>query len=565
MSILHVNQIKAKVKELFENNIDCSDINETDSERENKIATRCLAAYGVFLTTGCSLDEASESVTDSPEDNGIDAIYHSSTTRNLIIVQSKFIQNGKGGATVDEMQKFIKGVKDLVNLKFERFNSKIQEKKPIIESALMEFSCINMVWVDTGNEKKLHHAKDILDDFLKEVNDPGGGASEDLVKFNRYNQKKLHESLKDYVGKSPIELELWLQQWGKIENPQLAYFGSLSGEVIGDWWKKYGRSLFERNLRQVLGKTEVNEEIKNTIKNEPENFWYFNNGITIVANHLTKSSAFAGSRDFGQFMLSGAQIVNGAQTVSSIGDLFLEGDYSLDQVLVGAKVISLENAPPEFGSHVTRTNNRQNRIENRDFVAQDANQKRIQTELAIEGVEYNIVRSDSFQASENAFDLYEATIALACTTSNSAFAVQSKKEIGKFFENIEGSYYKTLFNPNTNGMFVYNSVRLYRFLDQQVKNEVKKLNRKTGRWYGLLTHGNRIVALHFFDKLPFKFHDLCSISFKYDSGVLAEIASKAINDVYQCVEHNYPDNMLGTLFKNFTKCRDIYKNCLYNK
>ena len=98
------------------------------------------------------------------------------------------------------------------------------------------------------------------------------------------------------------------------------------------------------------------------------------------------------------------------------------------------KSTKVENFPartPDFGKEVTRTNNRQNRIENRDFASQEVEQIRIKTELAIEGIEYNIVRSELFQPSDKAFDLQEATVALACASGNSSLAVQAKKGIGK--------------------------------------------------------------------------------------------------------------------------------------
>lgn len=36
----------------------------------------------------------------------------------------------------------------------------------------------------------------------------------------------------------------------------------------------------------MLGATEVNDEVKRTIEEQPENFWYYNNGITIVAESI---------------------------------------------------------------------------------------------------------------------------------------------------------------------------------------------------------------------------------------------------------------------------------------
>ena len=42
MSIIHINQIQRKVFHLFANELDLSDISDSDQEREDKINTRCF-------------------------------------------------------------------------------------------------------------------------------------------------------------------------------------------------------------------------------------------------------------------------------------------------------------------------------------------------------------------------------------------------------------------------------------------------------------------------------------------------------------------------------------------
>ena len=62
----------------------------------------------------------------------------------------------------------------------------------------------------------------------------------------------------------------------------------------------------------MLGNTEVNKEIENTIQNQPDKFWYFNNGITLIANDVTKNLIGGSSRDSGYFNATNISIVNGA-------------------------------------------------------------------------------------------------------------------------------------------------------------------------------------------------------------------------------------------------------------
>ena len=90
--------------------------------------------------------------------------------------------------------------------------------------------------------------------------------------------------------------------------------------------------------------------------------------------------------DFATFHCDDISVVNGAQTVGAIGKF---SELHLDKcvnVLVPVRII-VRGEDVGFGEEVTKTNNRQNRIENRDFVSLDPEQSRIRSELAIDGID----------------------------------------------------------------------------------------------------------------------------------------------------------------------------------
>lgn len=96
MSVLKVNQIRTKIRSMFEPHLDLSDLSTADPERDQKILTRCLSAMAIYLQAGCTEKEASESVWDGPDDNGIDAAFFDAATSRVIFVQSKWINKGSG-------------------------------------------------------------------------------------------------------------------------------------------------------------------------------------------------------------------------------------------------------------------------------------------------------------------------------------------------------------------------------------------------------------------------------------------------------------------------------------
>ncbi len=561
MSVLHVSQIAKKIKELFENKIDMSDLQDNDQERDAKFLTRCLAAYSIYCSVGCSAEDAGSSIVDGGDDNGIDAILYSPTLKQMVIAQSKWIKAGIGEPDSAEVGKFCQGIRDLFNLNFDRFNDKVRNKQTNIEHALEEFDTrYNIILIDTGDRGLAEHSQRLIDDLINEMNDAGEGVSEPLVSFDRLNQGKIHSSLAINIGSSPIDLEIGLSHWGKTSEPHVAFFGMIATEEVAKWWQNYGRRLFEKNIRQVLGSTDVNEEIKQSLVNSPEKFWYFNNGITIVAERIEKSMIGGSSRESGTFKLNGAQIVNGAQTVSTIGRFAEARAGNLERAWINARLISLADAPEDFGAQVTKANNRQNRIENRDFVSQDPEQIRLKTELSIEGIDYNIVRSETFKATSKSFDLQEATNALACATGKPNMAVQAKREIGKFYEDLNKGIYREIFNLSTSGIFLWNCVRIARVIEKSLQDGIDTLTKRSGRKYGLMVHGNRIITLLVFKKLDLT-KEAKKVDFFLDENSIQSVTINSLDSIFDYLDRDYPDSMMGTLFKNATKCRNIVENC----
>ena len=90
-----------------------------------------------------------------------------------------------------------------------------------------------------------------MDSILNELNDAGDGTSEDVVSFHHLNQAIIHSGLASGMDGEPIDLEIGLSQWGKIEEPHQGFFGIVAGEEVANWWLKKGKRLFAKNIRQM--------------------------------------------------------------------------------------------------------------------------------------------------------------------------------------------------------------------------------------------------------------------------------------------------------------------------
>jgi hypothetical protein len=555
VSIIHVNQIRNHITHLFDGKIDLSDAGEPGPDRDNQFLTRALAAYAIHFLSGADPASAGQSITDGGDDNGIDAIFYHEPERRLYIVQSKWIHDGSGEPPNGDMKKYVSGVTDLFNMRYERFNKKVTSRKELLLQILNDpQATYNVVVVYTGINTLAKPSQRDLDDLREEMND----ASE-MLTVTVLNQSGLHASLTARLAGEPINIDLALRAWGKIDSPHLAFYGQVAAPLIGDIWMKYGDRLFARNLRSLLGDTEVNTEIRQTLDDSPESFWYFNNGITIIANKITKTMAGGGGTDFGTFHCENISVVNGAQTVSTIGRYASKSPDKIGKAFVPLRVISLEKADAQLGTAITKTNNRQNRIDNRDFVTLDTEQSRLRAELGVDGIMYNVIRSETISRGEKAFDLVEATTALSCASGKPTLFVQLKREIGKLWEDITRAPYKELFNPSVNSLFLWRAVQTQRVIDMCL-DQIPTVDGLTGRELGLAVHGNRMIAAIVFRTLPIgRFGDP---AFDYTSVVTLPLLLPVVRTSYaklkDALDATYPNAIIPTLFKNLTKCTDLY-------
>jgi hypothetical protein len=556
MTSLRVKQIKSKLLQLFEAHLDTADLKTTDKERENKILTRCLAAFAIFNLSGCSAKEAALAVWDGSDDNGIDAAYFDASESSVLVVQSKWIHSGAGEPEAKDINTFSAGVRDLIEQNSASFAPRLQARFNEISQAVMTPGVtIKVVLISTGFSQIAQHGTAVLDKIVDELNgtDPDPIAESVIVGLS-----EIYPALATNASQDKISVDATILDWSHVPHPYSAYYGIIDGLQLKLWWLKFGKRLVAKNIRHALGATEVNNQIKSTAVSSPENFWYFNNGITLTADDAAKAPIAAASRASGNFQFKGASIVNGAQTVSTLGRV--DDDESLGRVRVPIRVVVLKGAPSGFGGEVTRTNNLQNRIEARDFVAQDPEQVRLQMEMGIEGVEYQFLRSDGFVASPNACDLVEVTTALACASGDPAHAVAIKTGISRFFQDLTKAPYKAIFNPTLSGARAFNAVLIQREIDAWIDLKKKAAPKRSGFTWGALVHGNRVLSAAVFGLIGPA--PLASPIADFRATIKRLDVTAKCEHVYArlvtFLDLNYPGKFLAVLFKSPSAGKSVY-------
>jgi hypothetical protein len=160
-----------------------------------------------------------------------------------------------------------------------------------------------------------------------------------------------------------------------IENGRFpSYLAVVPGSVLADIYDIYSTRLLEQNVRVFLqAKGKINKGIQNTILDEPEMFFSYNNGLTATAENLEIEDTPSGQRirEIHNF-----QIVNGGQTMASIYQMSpyckkkwkkgITPDISDIYVQMKLSVI-----PPEctldIVPKISRFSNSQNKVSDADF------------------------------------------------------------------------------------------------------------------------------------------------------------------------------------------------------
>lgn len=549
MSQLHLNHIKASMKDKFSPYINLS---EVTNENERRFISKAFIAYTLHALASTNEEESCNAIVDGTNDNGIDGIHYDSSNKILWVAQSKWHDDGGKSFDKEAALKLIKGIEDLIDLKFDNFNESTKKKEQIITSAMKNAKVKIEVAIAYNSNKPLSSdVQQVLDEFLVKINDVS-----ELVKLNVFTIKEAHDFLTSSYEGVPINCDIMLHKYGSSQEPYLCFYGLVNAKEVALLVKKYGQSLFKENIRSFIGETDVNKAIKDTLEKTPENFSYFNNGITMIADSVDKKPMGGSNNQSGVFECCGLKIVNGAQTAGTIGSI-MEGKHALnlDKATMLVKLVSLSGTPEGFGEKITKSANTQNKIDNRDFVSLDPTQLRLAKELLPDDIIYNYKRGHKDVLSKDQFTLEEATISLCCANKEARYAVQVKREIGKIWENTSKGMYVSIFNDSLKGNDLWRSVQVYRVVDSLLKEKEKSQNNKEK---GLSIHGNRFILHLIFCNLGQEYLQVNSEDFKE---ILDTKIKELFNSLFEIslkkLEEKYPNSIIGRLFLNQTKCKNL--------
>lgn len=262
------------------------------------------------------------------EDSDVKEKYKKNPDIELVIIQSKK-ENGFGE---DALLKLSRLCKNLLDLEFKRqkFSGRYNE---IILSA---FELFKKTYVSLVTKRPSLKISFYYVSMGVNVHPNVNKQADDLIQDVK-NMLPTSEVTVDFVGAKKLvalsqERPNEVFRLPTITNPLSTsekVFIALSNirdyfKFISDENGKLLRHIFESNVRDYQGKTNVNREIQATlISTNKEEFWWLNNGVTILGTDATTPGGK-------ELIVHNPQIVNGLQTSSEIHRFFTDNQDRLE-------------------------------------------------------------------------------------------------------------------------------------------------------------------------------------------------------------------------------------------
>lgn len=349
-------------------------------------AEKVLGPRNPFIPT--VEDDVQECIVDGSNDQGVDFICREDGV--VLIIQAKFSGGGRKAAKrrpeeAADFEYFRNVLNRLQNFRSLQMSDALRDICAEIEWDRDRFQLyyitLRQLTADQANTKEwnampMEGVPDLLD----------------RTELYLFNEQKLNLELRDTL--SLDRSEAWEAALMATANegsvPWLhlgsgdsrsCYVGRVSGAELANLFTNHKSSIFSLNIRNYIGDTATNKAIKKTAVVASEEFFFFNNGISALAESIE-----ADAKDPRILRCKNLSIVNGAQTVRSLHKTQTDNPLAAKKAQVLVRITETQSKKTsheqEFLDSVTKYNNTQNAIKISDFRSNDKIQHDIRAKFS---------------------------------------------------------------------------------------------------------------------------------------------------------------------------------------
>lgn len=392
-------------------------------------------------------DEISSCITDGQFDEGIDAVFIESTLDRKVIhfFQMKFHEQFKSternfpseatNKILSFLDSLLRKSGELESTCNDLLYSKVKEIWDLLEQEPYDIH----IHLCTNAQKLEGKHKDSFVSALR--------SRSDHVVLNEHDLEALSSiELGSKRRERTLSIKLFEENnFERSDGSMKGLIGTIKGQELIAFLTdnnsgKIDESLFEENIRLYLGeKNEINSKIySSAISQNATEFWYLNNGITIVCD----SYRYITSQANAPVTIKNPQIVNGGQTSFSLFEAYNKDFRKLEKVKVLVKIIETDDM--KFRSRIAEATNSQTMIRSRDLRSNDSVQLRLEDALKDFGYYYE-------RKSNQHFDKSHALRIDARKAGQILFSYYHKEpeKAKSASERIFGEYYDLIFDAHS--------------------------------------------------------------------------------------------------------------------
>lgn len=331
------------------------------------------------------LADIRDQVTDGKNDGGIDFVCYNDDKPAVVIGQSKYVTSIQPNDIIGELNKIINTFTAFKSGHASSFNQNVQrelqeafDRLPDESTGSVEYLFVTSAEVNYDQIAKKITTK--LPDF-------------DLETFTLIDRNDIAEAIMSKLEENDIVKEDYIEIDSsrnfleyEAANGRRGVFVNVKSTSIQRLYRKYiDRGLLSLNIRGFVRNKNIDDGIRRTLNKEREDFWFYNNGLTIACSHYW--------RDGDRIKMTDFSIVNGGQTTTLIGKY--DGSNT-DEFLIPCKIIahSGDEDPQIFFSNIAEATNSQKPIKPRDLKSNAREMQRLQSWFREHDIFLEIKRGD---------------------------------------------------------------------------------------------------------------------------------------------------------------------------
>jgi len=404
-------------------------------------------------------EEAFECLTEGGGDFGVDAIHLTEEMDGefaVTLFQGKYNQSLTGEKNFGEtaINAMINAIRHIFDPKSElgTINDRLKAKVETARSLIRDGFIPRVRAIACNNGLKWNHAAE------EAIGRTGFG---EQVTWEHVNHDVLIGVLQRV---KPVDATLRLTGKAMVEdmNYSRVCIGRMPVTEIAALMREHGERLLERNIRRYLGLhgNRVNEGISETLRsNNPTDFYFFNNGLTLVCNDFSYNALQ--QTDY-MVKVENLQIVNGGQTCMTIFKTLEQmsrvGPIPPNEATVLVRLYKLPKDNEDLVLRITHATNSQNPVDLKDLRSNDEKQQRLEQSIQALGYAY---RRKRMETTAKPTDITSGTAAEAILAVWRQAPHQAKFLTREHF----GKLYPTIFTDDLNGSQTVLAVLIYRIAE----------------------------------------------------------------------------------------------------